>query len=199
MASRHERRAQKLRTREALLDGARALLAEGATVTVAAAAARSGISKPTAYRYFSDPAMLAAEAGLAVEVKDYREIVAGAETVREKLRAISLYFLDLALDNEAAFRQFLARTLDAWNRGSGTQNRRGARRIAMFEYALNDVADDIGTVRAACLVRGLATATGAEAMIALLDVVQSDRETARATALDIADALIDRHLGPNAN
>ena len=33
-------------------------------------------------------------------------------------------------------------------------------------------------------------------MIALLDIVRVDADTARATVLDIVDALIDRHMGP---
>src|SRR5260221_11313540 len=48
------RRAQKTRTRTrtALVDAARALLAAGAAPTVEAAAAAAGISRTTAYRYF---------------------------------------------------------------------------------------------------------------------------------------------------
>lgn len=35
-------------------------------------------------------------------------------------------------------------------------------------------------------------------MIGLFDIAQADLETARATVLDIAEALMDRHLGPEA-
>src|SRR5438105_11171359 len=52
---------QKLRTRTALVDAARALLAEGMTPTVEAAAERASISRTTAYRYFpSQRALLVA-------------------------------------------------------------------------------------------------------------------------------------------
>ncbi|MBF9036295.1 TetR family transcriptional regulator [Rhodobacterales bacterium HKCCE2091] len=191
-----ERRAQKARTREALLAGARALLADGEAVTVTAAAARAGISKATAYRYFSDPALLAVEAGLAVEVLPYAQVVNGAVTVRDKLRAISLYIFDLSVSHEAAFRQFLARNLDAWAADPGPRTRRGARRVAMFERALADLPVPIDPARKAALVNGLTAATGTEAMIALLDTAETDRDTARATVLDTAEALMDRHLGP---
>src|SRR5438034_11699722 len=43
---------QKARTRSALLDAARQLLAEGATPTVERAADRAQVSRTTAYRYF---------------------------------------------------------------------------------------------------------------------------------------------------
>ena len=60
------RTAQKARTREALLDATRSLIADGIPVTVQRAADEAGISKATAYRYFSDPSLLVAEAGLKV-------------------------------------------------------------------------------------------------------------------------------------
>src|SRR5918997_4653355 len=45
---------QKARTRTALLDAARALLAEGVSPTVEQAADRATISRTTAYRYFAN-------------------------------------------------------------------------------------------------------------------------------------------------
>ena len=45
---------QKARTRAALLDAARALLAEGVSPTVEQAADRAAISRTTAYRYFAN-------------------------------------------------------------------------------------------------------------------------------------------------
>ena len=194
-----ERRAQKARTREAILAGARALLADGQAVTVTAAAERAGISKATAYRYFSDPAVLAAEAGLAVEVLPYETVIEGAVTLREKLRAISLYIYDLSVENEGAFRQFLARNLDAWATNPGVNERRGARRVAMFERALADLPEPIDPARQRLFVNALTMATGAEAMIALYDIAQADPAAARAAVADTAEALIDRHLGPLAD
>ena len=46
------RTAQKARTRNALIDAARALINNGATPTVEDAAAEARISRTTAYRYF---------------------------------------------------------------------------------------------------------------------------------------------------
>ena len=191
------RTAQKERTRKAILDGARMLLGEGKPVTVAAAAEKHNISKATAYRYFSDPALLVAEAGLDISVASYDAIVADIQGVREKLKAISLYFFDLAINNEAGFRQFVGMTLAAWKPdGNQSPARRGARRIAMYERAL--ASDDLRLTgqEQAKLINALATATGAEAMIALLDVADVDHATARQTVSEIADALLDRYLGP---
>ena len=125
----------------AILDGARQLLAEGAPVTVAAAAERHGVSKATAYRYFSDPGILVSEAMLDIAVKPYEEITRGADDLRGRLLAINLYFLDLAFENEAGFRQFLGRTLTLSATGTNAV-RRGARRISMYRQVLAE--DDGG-------------------------------------------------------
>ena len=71
------RSAQRARTRQAILDGARKLLSDGKPVTVAAAAAETGISKATSYRYFSDADLLVAEAVLDIAVKPYDAVISG--------------------------------------------------------------------------------------------------------------------------
>lgn len=192
-----ERHDQKSRTREAILAGARALLARGAPVTVTAAAAEQAISKATAYRYFSDARSLELEAGLAVEVLPFEEIIAGANTVRQRVLAVSLYILDLSLAHEAEFRQFLARNLDVWvAEGGAPRQRRGARRVQMFEAALAPARDAVGEDGLRRLVLGLTAATGTEAMIALLDIGEARQDEARDAVMSIADALLDTTLGP---
>jgi AcrR family transcriptional regulator len=191
-----ERTEQKRRTREAILAGARDLLSEGAEVTVAAAAKKQGISRATAYRYFKDPAALAAEAGLAVEVASYADVIKGANTVRARLLAINLYMIDLTLENEASFRQFLSKSLEATSNPNGLgQNRRGARRTAMYELALNPVADQIGAETAHKLKCALAATTGVEAMIALMDVAGVEKEAVRDLVGDMTNAILDKFLG----
>src|SRR5688572_21405721 len=53
---------QKLRTRSALLEAARELIAQGISPTVEDAAAAASISRTTAYRYFRNQAELLAQA-----------------------------------------------------------------------------------------------------------------------------------------
>ncbi len=196
MTETRERREQKARTREALLAGARQLIERGAPVTVAAAAAESGISKATAYRYFSDPSVLAAEAGLAVAVLPYEQVVAGAETARARALTVSLYIYDLSVAHEAAFRQFLARNLDAGLRDGGQRRmRRGARRVRMFEAALESERARIPPEEFDALVRGLTMATGSEAMIGLYDVACAPPAAARETVETVATLLLDLYLG----
>ncbi|QQA44440.1 TetR/AcrR family transcriptional regulator [Pelagovum pacificum] len=191
------RAAQKDRTRHAILDGARQLLARGETVTVVAAAEVHGISRATAYRYFSDPAVLTAEAVLDLSVLDYEEVVAGAEDLRSRLMAISGYFFDLAVEHEPTFRQYLSLNLAAWQPDKSTlPTRRGARRVVMYRRALSEAGDPLDDATAERLVNALTVGTGIEAMIALYDIALADRQAARIAADDIAGALIDRFLPP---
>ena len=180
---------KRSRTREAILAGARRLMSRGETVTVAAAAAEEGISRATAYRYFSDPQVLANEAGLAVAVRPYEEVVEECHGAREKTIAVALYIFDLSVENEAAFRQFLARNLDAWL-AHGPGDRRGARRVEMFKNALQ--AANLSPDKKTRLINGLTAASGSEAMIALYDIAKADPVAARRSIRDVAEALLDK-------
>lgn len=195
MSSPHERHAQKNRTREAILEGARKLLADGRQVTVASSAAEVGVSKATAYRYFKDPHALAAEAGLAVEVAPYAEVVQGAKTLHEKLHAINDYIFEFALTHEIPMRQFLARSLEAsLNMPPTAAGRRGARRVAMYKTALKESGLSPDDPEMILFTRSLATVTGTEAMIVLLDILNLDRDAARETVSVMTDALFEKFL-----
>ena len=189
-----QREDQKNRTRAVLLDAARTLLTRGEALTVTAAAREAGISKASAYRYFSDPALLAAEAGLHLKAAPYEEIVGDAATLRDRLVAISLYFFDLAVANETSFRAYLGLNLQASAQSpDGRTPRRGARRIQAFMRALEGETD-IRPEQARSLAAALGMATGAEAMIALFDVADLPAEEARKVVAETAEAICDRML-----
>ena len=195
-----ERTAQKDRTRESILIGARELLTEGKTVTVTAAAARVGVSKATAYRYFREPAALAAEAGLAIRVAPLETILGDAQTLREKLMAINLYFFDFAVDNETTFRQFLASAVMAkLSDPPNNASQRGARRVAMYKTVLQSEGIDTEAPHIIRFYAGLGAATGIEAVIALIDVVGLDAQAARVVVEDMTHALIDSFERQNAS
>ncbi|MFN7003455.1 MAG: TetR/AcrR family transcriptional regulator [Roseinatronobacter sp.] len=191
MSDRTERTNQKQRTRDAILEGARRLMRQGEPVTVATAAAEHGISRATAYRYFSDPQALALEAGLATLVPPYEEVIAGTTDLRARLAAITAALIRLTLENEAAFRQYLSHAVTATD-GSGS---RGARRVGYMKRALSELPHDLSSVQAADLVASLATVAGIEGLVALSDVAGQDRANAERLMRDIADAILTRHLG----
>ncbi len=191
MSDRTERTNQKQRTRDAILDGARRLMRQGEPVTVAAAAAEHGISRATAYRYFSDPQALALEAGLATLVPPYEEVIAGTTDLRARLAAITAAMIRLTLENEAAFRQYLSHAMTA-TEGSGS---RGARRVGYMTRALSELPHDLSSAQASDLVASLATVAGIEGLVALSDVAGQDRASAERLMREIADAILTRHLG----
>ena len=191
MSDKAERTNQKQRTRDAILDGARRLMGRGEAVTVAAAAAEHGISRATAYRYFSDPQALALEAGLATLVPPYEDVVVGTTDLRARLSAIIAAMIRLTVANEAAFRQYLAHSVTAPD-GSGS---RGARRVGYMNRALADLPHDLSVTEQADLVAALATVAGIEGLIALTDVAGCDSAKAARIMTDIADAILTRYLG----
>lgn len=193
MSDRTERANQKQRTRDAILDGARQLMGRGEPVTVAAAAAEHGISRATAYRYFSDPQALTLEAGLATLVPPYEAVTAGTSDLRSRLLAITRAMIRLTLENETAFRQYLSHAVTAPD-GSRT---RGARRVAYMKRALGEFAHDLSAASQADLMASLSAVAGVEGLVAMTDVAGRDNATAARLLAGIADAILSRHLGPD--
>jgi len=190
----HERKAQKLKTRQKMLAAARALAEEGQEVTVTAAAQRAGISKATAYRYFSDPAVLAGEAVLDIAVSETESLLDGIEAPRQRVHAITDYYRDFGRDHEPAFRKFLGQLMADWT-PEGPNRQRGARRIPALRLALEpartamtpDDFDDLVMALAGC-------GTGFEQHVALSDVCGLSREEADRIARAVVDAILDRYL-----
>lgn len=191
MPATNGRRYQKQRTREAILDGARVLMARGEPVSVAAAAAVHGVSRATAYRYFPDIRTLTVEAGLAAFVPAYEDVVAGAATTRERLMAIHRAMIALALEHEPAFRQFLAHTVEA----PEDRRSRGARRINYFEQALKQGDAPLAERDRKRLVASLGAVSGIETVIALADVAGLARVRIGEIAAGMAAAILDSFPG----
>src|SRR5437870_3995520 len=100
------RTAQKMRTRQALIDAARALIVNGFTPTVEDAASAASISRTTAYRYFQNQHDLLVAAYPDIEpqslLKEHQP-----DTVEARLDAVVREYLRTTIDNEAAFRAAL--------------------------------------------------------------------------------------------
>ncbi|MEM9106766.1 MAG: hypothetical protein AAGC96_14025 [Pseudomonadota bacterium] len=188
-----QRTAQKNRTRAALLASARRLMADGEELTLARVAEDTQISRATVYRYFSEPGTLAAEATLDFEVTPTDELLDGIEDVRERVHRIANYYLDITRTHERYFRQFLAKTMDAWQKQTDVELR-GARRIAAFTAALEPVGPIMGAQDLTDLVQRLSMVTGIEQHIILDDILRVDQETGDRLQAGIVDALLDRYI-----
>ena len=105
------RTAQKMRTRKALIDAARALIVSGVTPTVEEAADIASISRTTAYRYFPNQHDLLVAAYPDIELGpllgDY-----STTPVEARLDMVVDEYLRVTIDNEAALRAALRLSLD---------------------------------------------------------------------------------------
>lgn len=189
-----ERIQQKARTRADLLAAARDLAAAGREISIPAVAEAAGISKATAYRYFSDPGTLAVEASLDIKVASAEELLEGRTDVRSRVHAVTDYYRAFGRDNEPAFRKFLGKLMEEWapDRKNPT---RGARRIPVLEEALSPVRDRMDADDFDDLVLMLAACgTGFEQHVAMADVCGLPTEEADRLGRLVVDALLDRHL-----
>ncbi|WP_018183467.1 TetR/AcrR family transcriptional regulator [Kaistia granuli] len=189
---------QKMRTRRELLAAARRLLERGETISIDAVAVEADISRTTAYRYFSDAEALVVEAILDGQTIPHDEIVGDSEDVRERVRKVHRYLLDLVLNAESAYRTYLASSLTSSLRhgAQGLYSHRGGRRIAMYEHALAPVRQAMAQQEFAFLVYSLSAVSGIESLVALKDVCRLDDELVGRVAGSVVDAILDRHLGP---
>ncbi|WP_201861359.1 TetR/AcrR family transcriptional regulator [Microvirga soli] len=195
------RSSQKARTRQALLAAARQVMERGEPATVPAAAQEAGISKATAYRYFSTSETLVLEAALDAKVATPEEIVGDAQDVRERVLRVQRYLFTLTRASETKFRLFLARALDASvsDRGEASREIRGGRRLPMYEHALAPVRSRLSRKQFQFLVLSLSAASGMESYLALKDVCRVDDAMADRIAASNIEAILDRLLPPALN
>jgi len=190
------RAGQKARTRAALLEAARKLMAESELVTVTSAADVAGISRATAYRYFSDPQTLTIEALLDSRMQSTAAILGDSTDPRERVQRVRRFLFQLTRDSEAQFRQYLARTMELWLDGEGksVEMIRGGRRLPMYREALAPAAERLGADTLERLVMMLAATSGMESFIALKDVCRLDEAAADAIAEAVTDTILDGFL-----
>jgi AcrR family transcriptional regulator len=189
---------QKARTRQALLAAARRLLERHEPATVVTAADEAGISRATAYRYFSDSDALTLEAILDGQFATPQEVVGETADVRERVHKVQRYLFRAVREAETKFRLFLARALDSWvaNRGPVSREIRAGRRLPMYEHALAPVRPHMRGRDFEFLVLSLSAASGLESYLALKDVCRVDDALADKIAAANIDAILDKRLPP---
>src|SRR5260221_7790480 len=102
---------QKQRTRQALIDAARELVAGGQTPPVDEAAISASVSRTTAYRYFPNQRALLVAAHPEMEARSLLPATAPAD-VASRLDAVITAFLHLIVDTEPQQRTMLRLSLD---------------------------------------------------------------------------------------
>jgi AcrR family transcriptional regulator len=183
------RTAQKMRTRNALIDAARTLIISGVTPTVEEAADTASISRTTAYRYFPNQHDLLVAAYPIIEL---RSPLAEHPTasVEARLDAIVGEYLGKTIENETALRTALRLSLDPQGSYREKLILRQGRAISWLKDALEPLRSQLSEQAVERLVYAIRATAGIEALIWLCDIAGLSREEAKALMMWSARALL---------
>lgn len=183
------RTGQKARTRQALVDATRRLMAEGVTPTVEQAAAEAGVSRTAAYRYFPSRDALVLGAHPEVQRASLLPEDAPPDDVAARLDLVLDAHFRTLLEWEPQLRATLRLSLDPSVERGSLPLRQG-RVIAWLEDAFAPLASsrpDMDVHRLAIAVR---SATGIESLVWLTDVAGLSRDDAVELLRGTAHALL---------
>lgn len=189
---------QKRRTRAAIIDAAKELLAEGATPTVTQAAVLAEVSRTTAYRYFPTQESLLIELAMTADVGDIEELAArdvsseqAQERALEVLDLFNRHVADAEVEYRTALRLYLHQWLQEKETGTEAPQVREGRRRRWFEQSLEPLRDTVAPERWERVITGLCLLSGPEALAVLRDVCHLADDEGRATARWAAATLLD--------
>jgi AcrR family transcriptional regulator len=182
------RTGQKSRTRQALVDATRRLMAAGGTPQVDDAAHEAGISRTTAYRYFPNQRALLAAAHPDITPTTMLGPAPPADPV-QRLDACITAFCRYNLTWEAQLRTSLRLSLEA-PPGAAKPALRQGRAIDWIEESLEPLRHSHPRVDRRALAVAIRSATGIEALIWLIDVAGYSRARATRTLRRTARALL---------
>lgn len=171
---------QKERTRNAIVEGAAAMLREGVMPTVQSAAERALVSRTTAYRYFPTRLHLIEElAGMHPAIRAMTEFAADlpASDAGERLRAVVDRYNGLTLEYEPYMRDTLRMLLVDWDTEQAPGSARTPARYRWVEEALRPLELKDGELRRR-LTTALTLMLGIEGVVVMKDACGlSDGET----------------------
>jgi AcrR family transcriptional regulator len=185
------RTGQKARTRAALVEAARTVLAAGRTPTVEDAAETAGISRATAYRYFPNQRALLVATHPEIEATTLIGEDAPSDP-HERLELTIKELIRITLDTEPELRTMLRLSLEP--EGRGRQLLRQGRAIRWLTDALSPLNDRLPPPQLRRLILAIRSACGIEALVWLTDVAGLSRreaaETMRWSALSLLRAAL---------
>ena len=161
---------QKMETRGKILLSAQYFLNKGLEFNLEDIAKKTGVSRATIYRYFSNVDVLAAEAALDVSTKSPELICENLQgkSLEEKFFGIQEYYNSLAVSHEKLFRKYISTFLDS----STSTPKRGARRKKTLQMVLEDT--DFSAKEKKDLSNLLTVLMGIEPLIVTKDVCGLD-------------------------
>jgi AcrR family transcriptional regulator len=185
------REKQRRRTRADLLRAARRIVEQGGQPTVAEVADAAGISRATAYRYFSKPGEMVREALLdAVADAIQTTLPAGGAAdgprdVATQLDALVRQVSAMVGAHEGMFRNFLANSLN-----DPADMRRGSRRLDWLGTVLFPLKPSLPPADLQRLLYALSLLTGIETLVVLRDICHLSTAQAESVARWAAQALL---------
>ncbi|MDR7145820.1 TetR/AcrR family transcriptional regulator [Rhizobium sp. BE258] len=190
---RFERVNQKRRTRSELLRAARQIVERGGHPSVADVADLAGISRATAYRYFSTPDEIIREAVLdgVADVISIEPATQGAGVNEAEARTDKLVsdIFRMILGNESVFRALLGNSVTGQS-----QVRRGGRRIPWLKEALSPLQGRIASKQLDKLIHALSLVTGIESVVVMRDICELEQDEAEKTLRWTAKAILKAAL-----
>jgi AcrR family transcriptional regulator len=173
---------QKARTRRALVEAARELLAQGVTPTVEQAADAAGVSRTTAYRYFPNQRALVVATFPQIAVSSLLPEHAPQDP-EARLAAAAKALGRLVVEHEPELRAQLRLSLEPDGNGDdGGAHRnlpfRTGQSIVWVEEALAPLHGKLPEPRFRRLVLAIRTAVGIEALVWLTDIAGLSRDEA---------------------
>jgi AcrR family transcriptional regulator len=171
---------QKQRTRSALLEAARQLIAEGKAPTVAASAERALVSEATAYRYYPNARSLMQEA-LVVNLPDFLKVlqqIRSLPTLEERAKLAAESMARSVLSNETQVRAIISLSYSFRQSGEidSPGELRPAFRVPLIDAVLEAAPARIGNKRRKDLRLALSVAISGEAVLSLKDFDCTDQE-----------------------
>jgi AcrR family transcriptional regulator len=173
---------QKTRTRTAIIEAARTLIAEGREVGMPVVARAALVSEATAYRYFPDLGSLLREvvAGVWPSPAEALAPVAHTDDPVERVGHAAEFLLRTTLAHQSAARAMIAASITRPQVAARPVNR-----FALIDEALAPVSG-IAPERLAQLRRDLAVVMSAEALFTLTDLCGLPPDEAVASAVRTA-------------
>jgi AcrR family transcriptional regulator len=185
---------QKRRTRDALVSAARDLVKQGVTPTVEQAASAAGVSRTTAYRYFTTQRALLGAAHPETAAKSLLPADAPSDP-RDRLAATLDAFIAMVLDQEEQQRTMLRLSLEAGPEERAALPLRQGRAIGWFGEALEPLRDQLRAAELRRLILAIRATTGTEALVWLVDVAGLTRKDAAELMRSSGLALYDQYVG----
>jgi AcrR family transcriptional regulator len=162
---------QKQRTRQALIDAAKTLAANGRPLTIADVAEAAQVSVATAYRYFSNPNDLVLEAATPHVPQIMADLPDDpADRIDELVRRLA----EIQFGDEALWRAMLRADLERWAHEAVLDPKarvpaRGTNRLDMVQEALAPLAEQLPPELHRRLIMATMLVCGMEALVAARD------------------------------